>query len=319
MRRSLLATAFVAGVSLSAAAWAQTTTGVAPENGKAGSQIGDESGGQAPDRHAGQGSMNQATPSDQGTTGSQDTGNQDTGNQDTGNQTMNGQPGQGSSGSSDTTMQSGTSMKSGSAMTAHNPRSRQASNIDSADTRGKLAPQLPAPGVGPSATPEDYLRAAQKALRSNQSGRAQAALEMAETRVLDRSVAPSDANAPDQSPEVTAINQALQSLASRDYGSAQSSIKTALETGMQQMSAGAGMDGTTTNSGASMNSQMQNGQMKNGGMQNGQSMGTGNGTTKGPDGAADTGGPGGGLAGTSNSTGSGNSGNSGNAANPNGQ
>ena len=47
-------------------------------------------------------------------------------------------------------------------------------------------PNLPTTLVGPNATPADYLRAAQQSLQAGRTGEAQQALEMAETRLLDR-------------------------------------------------------------------------------------------------------------------------------------
>ena len=67
------------------------------------------------------------------------------------------------------------------------PASNKASNITAADTRSPIAPRLPTPGVE-DATPAAYLNAAQTALNANQTGRAQEALERAETAMLQRSV-----------------------------------------------------------------------------------------------------------------------------------
>lgn len=96
------------------------------------------------------------------------------------------------------------------------PLSRQASNINGADTRSTIAPALPSTGLGPNATASDYLRAAQSALASGQTGRAQEALENAETRLLTRATPLGMAEQPDQNPAVSNINSALQSLASHD-------------------------------------------------------------------------------------------------------
>ena len=56
-------------------------------------------------------------------------------------------------------------------------------------TRSTIAPALPSPNLPDGAKPSDALRAAQGALAAGRSGEAQDALEMAETRMLDRSVA----------------------------------------------------------------------------------------------------------------------------------
>jgi hypothetical protein len=96
------------------------------------------------------------------------------------------------------------------------PLSHRASNIDGADTRSAIAPALPSVDPGPNATATDYLVAARDALAANQTGRAQAALEDAETLLLTRSVPIGSTNVPDQSPAVRNVSAALQSLASRD-------------------------------------------------------------------------------------------------------
>ena len=64
------------------------------------------------------------------------------------------------------------------------PRSHKANNI---------APTLPRPAVGENATTQDYLRAV---LAAGHTGQAQQALDTAETRVLDRSVAQGQTNTP---------------------------------------------------------------------------------------------------------------------------
>jgi hypothetical protein len=120
------------------------------------------------------------------------------------------------------------------------PASAQASNIDRADTRSVIAPHLPSPDLGENAGPERYLRVADRALRAHKTGEAQQALEMAETRLLDRSTAPSQANQPDQSPRVEAVNNALRALASRNWEGARKDIQEAMNRGGQG-NAGGGM------------------------------------------------------------------------------
>ena len=96
------------------------------------------------------------------------------------------------------------------------PMGTRASNIDSADTRSMIAPNLPSPPLGANASPADYLRAAQSALQAGRTGEAQQSLEMAQTRLLDRSVPMGQTNNPDGNPAVTQISQALQALAAGD-------------------------------------------------------------------------------------------------------
>lgn len=92
----------------------------------------------------------------------------------------------------------------------------QTSNVDSnitpRDTRSRIAPRLPMPSVGMNASAPEYLRAAQTALGKGQTGLAQQALEMAETRILNRSVAADEAGRPIQDPRVQAISDALHAL-----------------------------------------------------------------------------------------------------------
>ncbi len=96
------------------------------------------------------------------------------------------------------------------------PLSGNASNISGADTRSSIAPRLPDPGVAPGSDPLEYLRAARQALAANQTGAAQEALERAETRALDRSVAPSRAGDPSGQNLVKQITDARNALAAGD-------------------------------------------------------------------------------------------------------
>lgn len=93
------------------------------------------------------------------------------------------------------------------------PRSYHATNLNSGDTRSIISPSLPAPSVGPNASATQYLQSAQDALAGNRTGTAQAALENAETYLLNRSVPQGMVNQPDQNPGVQRINGALQALA----------------------------------------------------------------------------------------------------------
>jgi hypothetical protein len=88
------------------------------------------------------------------------------------------------------------------------PRSNNASNISPADTRSVIAPTLPGPLAGDSGTPAYYLLAAKAALAAGHNGAAQQSLEMAETRTLDRSVAPGTTDRPSGSQLVNTIRGA---------------------------------------------------------------------------------------------------------------
>lgn len=116
------------------------------------------------------------------------------------------------------------------------PRSSQASNIDRMDTRSTIAPNLPSPQLGPNASPVDYLRAAQNSLAAGRSGEAQQSLEMAQTRLLDRSVAYGQTNAPSDNPAVEDISQALRALSAGDRNRAMQMIQSALPAAQTQSS-----------------------------------------------------------------------------------
>lgn len=125
------------------------------------------------------------------------------------------------------------------------PTSTRASNINRGDTRTEYAPRLPNPDAAGS-TPEAYLAAADRALAARQTGRAQEALERAETRLLTRSTDPSMANSPDNAPVVQQIAQARQALARGDMAGARQAIRAAQAgagtMGMQGGPMGTGMD-----------------------------------------------------------------------------
>lgn len=108
------------------------------------------------------------------------------------------------------------------------PMGTQASNIDQADTRSPIAPNLPTPALGPNATPADYLRAAQNALQAGRTGEAQQSLEMAQTRILDRSVPQGQTNTPDSNPAIMQISQALRALAAGDRAQTMQLIQSAI-------------------------------------------------------------------------------------------
>ena len=108
------------------------------------------------------------------------------------------------------------------------PASMKASNIDAGDTHSEIAPHLPQPKVGESADPSAYLREAQMALKAHKTGTAQQALEMAETRLLDRSTAVDAAHTPDADMQVTQVANARKALATGDTKGASSAIDMAL-------------------------------------------------------------------------------------------
>jgi len=100
----------------------------------------------------------------------------------------------------------------------------QASDNSPGATHGEIAPRLPAPHIGPDASPHDLLAAARLDLASHRNGAAQEALERAETRLLDRSVAPRAADTPDSRPMVDRIAEARRALAGGDADGARGII-----------------------------------------------------------------------------------------------
>ncbi len=93
------------------------------------------------------------------------------------------------------------------------PLGNRASNINQYNTHSRIAPNLPSPQLAPNASAADFLRAADDALRAGRTGEAQQALEMAQTRLLSRSVPQGQTNNPSGNPAVAQISQALQALA----------------------------------------------------------------------------------------------------------
>ena len=108
------------------------------------------------------------------------------------------------------------------------PLSDKSSNITPGDTRSTIAPNLPSPPVGENAPIRDYLMAARAALFAGRTGEAQQALEMAETRALDRSVPLFQTNVASQDPVVEDIKRALHALSAGDRGQVVQIIETIL-------------------------------------------------------------------------------------------
>jgi hypothetical protein len=108
------------------------------------------------------------------------------------------------------------------------PRSDKASNTTAHDTRTQIAPNLPSPGIDENATPRDYLVAARKALIAGHTGQAQQSLEMADTRLLHRSVAQGQTNEHSNDPLVMRIDEARRALGNGDTRLATQIIDSAL-------------------------------------------------------------------------------------------
>jgi hypothetical protein len=105
------------------------------------------------------------------------------------------------------------------------PMGTRASNITPQDTHAAIAPNLPTPDLGADAPIEAYLRAAEGALATGRTGEAQQALEMAQTRLLDRSVPLGQTSNPSDNPAVRQISRALQALAAGDRAGCMSAIQ----------------------------------------------------------------------------------------------
>jgi hypothetical protein len=108
------------------------------------------------------------------------------------------------------------------------PMGYRASNIDQGNTRSWIAPNLPSPAIGPNANAVDFLRAAQSALQAGRTGEAQQSLEMAQTRLLSRSVPMGQTGNPSDYPAVTQISQALRALAAGDRAQTMQLIQSAI-------------------------------------------------------------------------------------------
>ena len=107
--------------------------------------------------------------------------------------------------------------RSATARTAErSPPPQPASNISAATARSDIAPELPLPGLPAGATPRDYLVAAQQAVRAGSAGRAQAALERAETRMLNEASLTRDPARPASHPGIAEVEHALDQLGNGD-------------------------------------------------------------------------------------------------------
>lgn len=122
------------------------------------------------------------------------------------------------------------------------PLVNRPTNLNAATTHDVISPALPTPDLGPNATAADYLRAAQSALSRNQLGLAQSSIENAQTLLLTRSVPQGAVNAPDSSPAINNLTQALQALANRDTATTMNLVQQTLSMTMTaQGGPGAGM------------------------------------------------------------------------------
>ncbi len=97
------------------------------------------------------------------------------------------------------------------------------------EQRPVIRAALPAPDLSEDAKPSDFLRAAQGAVAAGRKGVAEQSLEMAQTRLLDRSVPLGRTQDPSKSPAIAQISQALKALNAGDRAACLQSIQAALD------------------------------------------------------------------------------------------
>ena len=81
-----------------------------------------------------------------------------------------------------------------------------------AQPQSTIVPPLPVPAIDEDAPPETFLRAAERALAAGRTEEARSGMEMAQTRLLDRSVPLGQTHIPSDQTPVKLISQALQAL-----------------------------------------------------------------------------------------------------------
>ncbi len=114
------------------------------------------------------------------------------------------------------------------------PMSSAASNLEGQpQATPKFAPSLPTPAVTGD-RPSDFLRAAQGSLAAGRTGEAQQAMEMAQTRLLDRSVPLGQTNVPSDNPAVRQVSMALQALGAGDRSGSMKALEQALASAVAQ-------------------------------------------------------------------------------------
>jgi len=100
--------------------------------------------------------------------------------------------------------------------------------------RSVVLPPLPSPNLPEGSRPSDYLQAAKGALTAGHFGEAESALEMAQTRILDRSVPLRQTDNPSDNPTIGQISQARQALAAHDRATCLQLIQTAIASATAQ-------------------------------------------------------------------------------------
>ncbi len=95
-------------------------------------------------------------------------------------------------------------------------------------------PALPEPDMPAGSRVSDYLKAAENAVAAGRNGEAESALEMAQTRLLDRSVAIGQTGTPIQDPLIGQIYTARQALGANDRQGSLQAIDAALHAATQR-------------------------------------------------------------------------------------
>jgi hypothetical protein len=109
------------------------------------------------------------------------------------------------------------------------------SGVTMAQQTGRTVLQpLPSPNLAEGSRPSDYLRAAQSALAAGRTAEGESALEMAQTRMLDRSVPLGQTGNPSDNPTITQITQARQALAAHDSAVCLQAIQAAIASATAQ-------------------------------------------------------------------------------------
>jgi len=108
------------------------------------------------------------------------------------------------------------------------PMGNRTSNLTPWNTPASIGSNLPPTNEVGGEQASDYLRVAQGALAAGRTRETQQALEMAQTRMLDRSVPIGQTNNPSDNPTVKQISQALQALAGRDRATCMQLIQAAI-------------------------------------------------------------------------------------------
>jgi hypothetical protein len=107
------------------------------------------------------------------------------------------------------------------------------SAVTMAQQPGVLQP-LPAPTLAEGSRPSDYLRAAEAALAAGRVAEGESALEMAQTRMLDRSVPIGQTGNPSDNPTIVQITQARGALAAHDRAASLQAIQAAIASATAQ-------------------------------------------------------------------------------------